>query len=228
MTKLIAKKNATKYLIIPINLRSFGYKWETTISYQFQELRMCLKTYGTPLYPYIPFLENVYFFDLYKHPYSDAIYEDYINTEINTQKNINNDQAKLRESLLLDYMYTLDKNSRHLKSLAQITALTSKTKIIPIFYITPIDYQTGNKYYPNFSNNISKNIELIKEETTKNKSCFIDLSQSLETSNFAWQSSGKVNEHLNQDGRHFVATQLKILIESIEKEEAPLNCNLKN
>lgn len=227
VTNHIAKTNKTKYLIVPVNLRSFGYKWETSVAWQFIELKTYLKTYNTPLYGFIPFLENLGFFTLFVFPKPDSIYDENILTEIDFQKSNFSNDSKLKELLLLDYMYRLPENSRKLKSLSKIADLTNQSEIIPIFYITPVDYQYSELKYPDFKNYTDKNIKTIKDSLNNKKHCLLDLSYDLPTSYFAWQPSGLVNEHLDENGRKYIAFKIYQLITGLENNNTHPNCNLK-
>lgn len=223
----LVKTKTIKYLVVPINLRSFGYNWETTIPYQFTELRTYLYTYRTPFYTFIPFLENLKFFDLFKYPVSQAYYDKSVKAEIKQLESENLKDRRLKELIILDYMYLLKKDNYKLKQISEIIDRTNQTNIIPIFYITPIDYQYAGVINPRFVEYSSRNIELIKTTLAHKKSCLLDLSYSLKTSDFAWQPSGLVNEHLNEIGREFIASRLAETISEIETDKNPKNCTLK-
>ena len=76
-----------------------------------------------------------------------------------------------------------------------------------IFSITPIDYQTGQKYLGNrFKERIEKNISIIRSSLQKEGYSVMDLSVSLDSDIFAW--TYWPNEHLNEHGRAFLAETL--------------------
>lgn len=228
VTNHLVRTNKTKYLIIPVNLRSFGYKWETSVAWQFYELKAYLNTYNTPYYGFIPVLDNLEFFKLLSFPQMDSIYEEDIIEEIHLQKNSDREDSRLKEHLLLDYFYILTKNSRKLKSLIIIAEETKKSTIIPIFYITPIDYQYSQTIYADFKKNPDQNIRTLKDSLKSKNMCLLDLSYSLPTSNFAWRQSGLVNEHLDENGRKFIASKIRDTIDSIENNQSTPDCSLES
>lgn len=199
-----------RYVIMPINLRSFSDTW----SYDFSDQKKYLSLMGTPLYPYITFIDN------FKIPLSHNTpqfqgekveygkYDKEVKKLFLKNKIVSYDEG-MRMRIASYYLYTLSQNNTQLNALVAATKLLKNTNTQVIFYITPVDFQTGEKYFgKDFEIITKKNASLISSTITKNGGDVVDLSHTLKSSNFAWQGIGFINEHLNEKGRKFVAASL--------------------
>ncbi|MFA5261688.1 MAG: hypothetical protein WC450_10710, partial [Candidatus Omnitrophota bacterium] len=85
--------------------------------------------------------------------------------------------------------------------------------IEPVFYITPVDYQTGVRYVgPGFTDQVEKNVAFIQRALSAEGVQALDLSRSLGTKDFSWPDDEPPviypNEHLKLRGRIFIAENL--------------------
>ena len=76
-----------------------------------------------------------------------------------------------------------------------------------MFYITPIDMETGTRHLPeDFPAVVKQNCRLIEQRLRERGGEVIDLSHSLGPGAFSWNEYP--NEHLRQNGRCYVAKRL--------------------
>jgi hypothetical protein len=116
-------------------------------------------------------------------------------------------------------MFSVDKNHRKVKSLLEAIDTLQESGIKAVFYITPIDYQTGKQYLGDrFSERLAENVRFIKSLFSGQGYAVLDFSMSLESQCFIWGWKSQEtfvypNEHLKESGRSFVAAQLSRRIE---------------
>ena len=214
MCKYMIKNNYhPKVIIVPVNLRSFSSEWDKNPNYQFEEEKNCLA--------YDSFLFRLFYraFQVFKlnerkvswndyensPVYDGNVFAGYVKDYINL-KGANDENMK--KKLIFFYMSSISDKHRKIVSLKKIAQLykNSNTKII--FYITPLDYQTGEKYLGSrFKETVQENASVIKSVLQKEGYSVIDMSVSLDSDVFSW--TGWPNEHLKYEGRSFLAKMLK-------------------
>ena len=208
---IVKHKNRPIGIIIPINMRSFSPEWDKRPEYQFVKEKMILKG---GIYLKIIKILNCFNFDF--NPKTQWLFE---NTPVyNGNKyigkvkdfiNLNYLENKIKDKLIFDYMYPLKKEHRKIVSMKNIVKILNKNNIKPIFYITPIDYEIGEKYLPDqFVKRLSKNTKVIGSVLKKEKTDVLDLSLSLRSNYFNWKDMYFPNEHLKENGRMLVAIAL--------------------
>lgn len=214
---IVRNKFKPKLVIIPINIRSFSPQWDQRPDFQFEMDKLTLRYKDTPVFPYLKFLININLFNLIpiskSQFYNTPVYSG--GELIGTMKDFEGSEYKnYTEShqnniILVSYTYTLSKNHRKLKAFEEIADLLSSNNIKTIFYLTPVDYETIEKYAGSLAKNqMSQNIDLIKNSLSEKPVILLDLAFKLPTSEFGWRDSMYVNEHLNQNGRQFIASEL--------------------
>jgi len=112
-------------------------------------------------------------------------------------------------SYIVRYMYDLKANNPKLKAMHKLVDLLQKHDSRVVFYITPINYEQGDRVVgAAFKRQLTKNTALIREILSgKQNVVLLDLSMTLGESYFI--SDGRYpNEHLIPEGRHWVAEQL--------------------
>ena len=95
----------------------------------------------------------------------------------------------------------------------EIVKLARDSGIELIFYITPIDYQTGEEYLgKSFYQRVTQNVDVIRSLLTREGVDVIDLSFDINTEWFTWGVDPNdhlyPNEHLKEHGRKRIAEQL--------------------
>lgn len=228
--KFMKKINyAPKYVIVPINLRNFSIPSDLYPAYQFTDDFTYLAYYDTPLYPFISLISNLVMADVnnkYDNLYKNSIVYDGNKPQGKAEffEKMSDDtpySERLRKMIIFYYMADLNPKHRKLKSLLEIARLFKNTDSKVIFYVTPIDIETGEKYYGRgFKEQINKNIHVISETLKNEDVVFLDLSSSLKSSNFNWHEGigGQkyLDEHINNYGKKYVARKLAEVIESVK------------
>jgi hypothetical protein len=198
------KKHKPRLIVIPINMRSFSPQWDRKPQYQFEKKKIILSG-GLKHAFYRPLR-------IFKYKFNTITDEQYWDIpvfkgrqQIGTIKQMRGN----KEQLILRYMYPLTVEHRKVKSLIKIAQLLFSHKIKAVFYITPLDYETGENYLPGeFKQQVQQNVRLIQSILKENHQQLLDLSMDLSENHFAWKAKAAPNEHLNQDGRKYVARQL--------------------
>ena len=212
--ELISKENNNthlKYIIIPINLRSYSPEWNLRPQYRFKNLSI--------------------YFDWKKLFLNDenknSIYNYNVKFEGNYY-NLKNQKKSLKNDFIYKYLYGFNDENLTLASLKNI--VETKLIIKKIFYITPIDVDTGNRLIKDFSFYLNKNIDTIKS-VLKNE-IYLDLSHQLRSKHFSYptyglnkanEEIGFVNEHLNEKGREYLSDTISNYILSLERQKAKNN-----
>jgi hypothetical protein len=128
----------------------------------------------------------------------------------------------LRKLLVYFYMFDLSPSHRRIRSLEEIADIIRTNSMNVIFYVTPIDYETGNQFLgPAFQKQLDSNVSVITNSLAQQGFDVLDLSSSLPANGFAWKNAEftyYINEHLNDQGRLFVAKQLQKKVEEILPE----------
>jgi len=207
-------------VIMPINLRSFSPQWDMRPAYGFEKSKAALKydhwifyMFHKPLLIFKFFEPKITEFE-YKNT---AVFNG--NKKIGKVKDFlteNYDQldAKyIRDKFQFHYMYKLEPTHRKLQSIRNIIALSKRYDIQAMFYITPIDFEQGNRFLGlDFLKQIRRNTLIIHRLFKQEGVPLLDLSTSLDRTYFYWlhgrHGDHSPNEHLIANGRQFVAQQI--------------------
>jgi hypothetical protein len=116
---------------------------------------------------------------------------------------------------VFDYMYALNKDHRKVRELVSLGVMLRRHGIEPLFYFTPVDYQTGDRSLgPRFEKRLAENIALLEQELADAGCPTLDLSRLLGPEAFDWRESRFPNEHLLLKGRTAVAERLSEAVQS--------------
>jgi hypothetical protein len=205
------QKNQPRIIVIPINMRCFSPEWDMNPHYQFIKERIILEG-GLRRIFYKPLRVLNIFKEVTRKEYLETpVYDG--NKKIGQIKHMRG----LNGQFLLKYMYSLRETHRKVRSLLKIARLLAKNHIEVIFYLTPIDYQEGERYFPGrFKKQLNHNTGFLGSLLCKES--MLDLSMDLTGDYFAWKKSGSVNEHLNQSGRRYVAEKLAKKLRILDQE----------
>ena len=219
------KKYYPKIVIIPINLRSFSPLWDKNPTYQFPEEKIILKYNNNFLFRmFYKVLIAFKYFDT--EPISDLEYKNTmvfngdipigkVKDFINMTYTIHSEE-KLKNRIIAYYMYSLKKEHKKIQSMLKIAKLLKSNDTDVIFYITPIDYQIGEKYCGDeFAQRINENVNLIDSLFLEEDIKLLDFSRKLDSDLFDWEKDYYINEHLKENGRKFVAENLYQEINSL-------------
>lgn len=112
------------------------------------------------------------------------------------------------------YLYSLDADHPRIKDLVGIVKAFAGSSTRLVFYLTPIDYETGERLVGEaFSRSMRAKGELVRRLMAEERVPLSDLMFSLSTSAFSWpgesgNEGGVLNEHLAERGRRYVAARL--------------------
>jgi hypothetical protein len=205
--------NRPSTVILCVNMRSFSPAWDRRPNWQFEKERFLLnhpllRPFYKPLAVFKAIRANEISMEQYNTTKVYCDEEDvgtvqefeFIGPNMATEEHI-------RKTFILQYMYPLKPDHRKLRSMLEIVKVLRSIGAQPIFYITPLDIETGQIYLPGRSRErIHTNIELVTRLLRSQNVEPLDLSACLPASDFAWTRFP--NEHLNQDGRSRVADYL--------------------
>jgi hypothetical protein len=203
---IVRQKNLPHIIIIPINLRAFSPEWDKEPHYQFEKEKIILKGRLR-----IAFYQPL---RVLKYKFNTISRKEYFNTPVfNGNKEIGKikQMHSIKNQFILKYMYPLTPGHRKINALVNIAHLLSRHDMNAVFYFTPIDYRTGERHLPGQSiKQLKENITLIDSllNDTGHGCHLLNLSLDLKSRYFAWQTTGSINEHLNQEGRQYVAKKL--------------------
>jgi hypothetical protein len=212
---IVNQEHLPQTVIIPINLRSFSPGWDLKPSYQFEkEVRflqqnndLFVQAFDVPLSIfrwYEPEITQQTFetMPVYKGLQKVGTVEEF-------ERVFSEDSTLLNKEkiLIYNYLYNLSPEHRKLQSLVQLVDVYRANNIDVILYITPIDYQFGESLLgEQFTEQVTQNTTLIASMVEGKDVVFLDLSFDLTSEFFGWHEYP--NEHLNENGRFFVAEKL--------------------
>ncbi|MEW6083518.1 MAG: hypothetical protein AB1607_02885 [Chloroflexota bacterium] len=213
-------KHKPKLVILPVNMRSFSPQWDLEPSWQFDREIEALKEYASNSQRAIPALREMAVLpDQYER--FDATEVQYPSTSFNrvgqfrlviNAKPQSKEQFNYRKKqiFIFHYLHKLSTTHTKLKSLIRIAKKMKSMNIGLLVYITPVNYQGGNRYVGNiFSSLLKKNVHVVRQILNPYLSReirLIDLSQYLTSDQFF--NIDEPTEHLNQHGRAKLASRI--------------------
>jgi hypothetical protein len=213
-------------VIIPINMHSFAPEWDQRPEYQFTEEKLVLD-YGITWSRWFGRPYSV--FGGYDSPITT---EQFLNTTVYSDTMVVGNvaefeaalgNARLEEkedrrfvyyqtlpeeglmanTLIYYYMMPLTAEHRKIQAMLQIVTLLQEQKIGLLFYITPVDTELGDVYLgESFRRRFTANKEVVLTLLAEHNVPVLDLSYQLEPFYFT------DTEHLQQDGKRYIAEQL--------------------
>lgn len=214
------QKQHPSFIIIPINMRSFSPDWDRRQQYQFEIEKIILRG-GLLKQLLLAFYKPL---RVFKYNFTTISREEFLNTpvfngsrQVGTVRGFKNksyrkfSENNLKNSILFFYMFSLNRQHRKLKSMVEIAKILTQNNIKIIFYITPIDYETGEKYFPGqFLKRLTHNTQLIRSVLDAEGVEVLDISADLTSKYFTWDLYP--NEYLKQKGRKYVARRISHIL----------------
>lgn len=211
---IVKQKNRPSIIIIPISIRSFSSSWDMKPDFQFEKEKLFLKydsklfdLFFKPLAVLKTFNLNTVTWDSYnKAPVYDGT------KLICTVDKIDNPEIGTwtwhELQTTWNYLGAINPEHRRLLALREISRLSRGAGIDVLYYITPVNYQFGVIYTGNrFTKQVKRNADLVNNVAASCNNSLLDLSQDLGITYF--QNDGqRINEHLNFNGRRYVAERL--------------------
>lgn len=206
-----------KTAVFVINMRAFSPGWDMRPMYQFQREKTILAFSNTPYRFLLRPLMVFKAFDL--NPVKQA---DYIELPVTNGDQIvgkvidfDNDsfntfsQDNLRKKTIFSYMYDLDPEHRKILSIIECIDALEAAGVRTLFYITPVDWQTGvESVGEGFVPQLQKNIRTVEQAIQEHGGEVLDLSRLVPTEDFNWRVDLYPNGHLAQNGREKLANLL--------------------
>ncbi len=203
-------------VIFPINARSFSPQWDLKPNYQFPTVRFLAHFHNHLLAKAVvnP-ATTLHFLD------ANRGLDQYLATPIYRHQQLLGNISTIRDEstyqtqddytkTMMTYFYlcSLTPDHRQLQALIHTAQLLEKNHVPTLFYLTPIDIQSGTHYTgPNFASEVTANTATIKSSLEGfDYIHFLDLSAILDPTHFAWDKIP--NEHLRDSGRQAVISSL--------------------
>ena len=222
-------------IVVPINMRSFSPEWDMRPGYQFEKEKTALtlglflsrvlwrplETFGvldprisqedflnTPVYREETLVGTVRDFEqLTDTDVAEALQGDAGFAYHDALPSTDNEEA-MQQVLTYRYMVGLQPDQRQLRAMLDIVKLSNGRDIKVLFYITPVNYQQGERYAGDlFGEVVRKNTDVVKSLLSDQPgTVFLDLSFDLEA--FAFVDM----EHMREVGKEYVAERLAAAI----------------
>jgi hypothetical protein len=215
-----------KFIVVELNLRSFSPEWDLRPEYQFEYEKIILEN---------TFLAQFYHpLSVFKYFQRDISQESFVNSYVNidgkTVGKVNDflksetiNEEYLKNQFLFHYLYKLDKNHRKVRAMIEIIEMASNHGSKVLFYVTPIDYNKGEHFFPKeFDKILTSHISFFHNLLTEHGAYFLDLSNSIPENYFSY---GQTPEHLKQQGRQFVASKIALEVNKISTKETIFSLN---
>ena len=225
---MLRKSYYPKLVIIPINLRSFSPVWDRHSGFQYDREKFYFR-HGNI------FLDMIYRpLSIDKKIKPSITPQDYFDSRVyNGDQDIGSvgyfrserfatySDDKLREKIAARYMMRITKDHHLIQDMREIIRTLRANNIGVLFYITPIDHQTGEEYLGNaFVERLRENIQTIQAILLEAGEPALDISCALDKKEFTWRPDPDfnfMNEHLTESGKLHVA---RLLVPAIEQKLA--------
>lgn len=223
-------------VILPINMRSFSPQWDLNPAWQFDEEIDALKKYIETPARQIPILgkttDSVPLFDAekmveVKYPFTElnhlGEFHDLIQSSPTTE---DEKHYRKKQIFIYHYLHPLTRANPKALFLSGIMELLLELNVALLMYITPINYQGGERYVGDgFVERVRENIGLLRDLSApfpgNNAARFLDLSEALSSDYFF--HADEATEHLNQHGRARLAETIanEVLLMDAKRIGAP-------
>jgi len=222
---LARQKNKPEFVIIPINLRVFSAEWFDNPATRYPELRLRLAVKDTPAEKFIRPL-SVFLAAQTRQPdqqYARARFTrgtEYAgrlgDIEYPSPGKTPSPKA-FRQTIMMRYLSALSPRHPWVRALAESSDVLLAAGITPVFYVSPVDVQTGEEQFgQEFSAVTAGNVAVLRAALGREGVIFLDLSRALRSGSFSWRQEDPpfVNGHLTFDGRMAVVQNIAGAVKS--------------
>ncbi|HNA89349.1 MAG TPA: hypothetical protein PK989_08590 [Anaerolineales bacterium] len=199
-------------VLLPVNIRSFSPQWDRNPNWQFEEEIVALEEYlknssEIPRLPQkkevLPFSEQELLME-FDFPFTSLKRLGEFQNIINDSPATEEEKAfRKKQIFIFHYLHPLSDSHPKLTLLPRIIDLCRSLNIHLLIYVTPVNYQAGERYIgKEFLNLLSANVNVVRQKvdsTYKEPPHYLDLSLAL--SSDAFFHADEASEHLNQHGR---------------------------
>jgi hypothetical protein len=215
-------RHKPKVVVIPINMRVFSVSWGDNPAWQFGADMQYVRILAGDLTALPRFVYSRLSSD------SEQAQEDFLNTvitanghqygtlgslideakgiplSIECEKSEEPYRDQLKAGFISHYLYDLSSDDRRIGEILGLVDGLKRMGIVPIVYITPVNYQDGVKYTGEALDDVLKhNVATLSAVLDNAGVDYLDLSMDLPATAFA--DKGCACEHLAAEGRKYVA-----------------------
>lgn len=220
LSLLDVTRRKPRLVVLPINIRSFSPQWDLEPSWQFDREIKLIDEYISSHKKHIPVI-NKLSSGSFDYERFDATTVKYPLTAFDTigqfrlvinGKPRTEEQFRFRKKqiFIFHYLHKLSVAHPKIKALTQLVKKISAWDVRLLIYITPVNSQAGDRYVGDqFSELFKANIQVIHKILNpylSSKMKLLDLSSVLPPDDFF--NPGDPTEHLNENGRLFLASKL--------------------
>ncbi len=217
LARLSREPRRPAVVLIPINLRTFSPVWEMAPPYQFRSMKFRLHHGDFAADTLLGPLSALKLYSL--NPVSERQYRStpVLRGERKTgtvgdfmiPDGRGDPERRTADLFALNYLHPIRDDHRKLKSIRAIVAHCRAAGMRPIFYVTPLDVETGTRRIgTEFGETVIRHRSILRESLEALGLPLLDLAADLDASQFDWSESASPNEHLKEAGRKYVAERL--------------------
>ncbi|MBI2373173.1 MAG: hypothetical protein HYV07_04175 [Deltaproteobacteria bacterium] len=206
-----------KYVVVPVNLRSFSASWYSCPEYQFAEITFALRHSSYVARAFLDPLKVFKAFQLMsptqdefrRTPVLDGdekvgVVADFKGPEYSGEVT----EAHLRDIIVFHYMNRIDRDHPRAKDLMRLADQILESGSVPVFYVSPVDHEScSTALGDRFDERLAENVEALRGVLNERQLPLLDLSRSVEAKDFNWRP-GYPNEHMLEPGRRYLAERL--------------------
>ncbi len=204
-------------VIVHINLRSFSTGWYKNAGWQFSKLRLTLdhdfllfRAFFKPLAIFKAInLNPISEEEFQSMPVMDGDHAIGTIRDLNALWNNGYPESMYAKKFIQHYMYRLTPEHEYVQSMAAMARFMKSHGIRGIFYVSPVDVETGTGYLgPRFQERIRENTAVLKTALEQEGTELLDLSAAVPSNGFNWLLDRDPCEHVNERGRKIIAGEL--------------------
>lgn len=220
-----------KILLLPVNMRCFSPQWDLNPEWQFDREIKIIKAYRAApedgiaqLEDYRPASEEFEIFDATSVDFSLSSFNTVGQFRLLIQANPATEvqrRFRLQQIFIFHYLHKLDPGHPKLQYLRELLNLLLQMKIVPIVYVTPVNYEAGVRYIGSeFKFQIEENVDtltqVLKPYIDARQILFWDYNTLFSSKYFFHEDLA--TEHLNQEGRRDLSDLLATHIRDAFRE----------
>ena len=215
--KFVVKRHRPKLVIVAINPRSFSPVWTDHPAYQTPKEKFI---YTYDFLPVAALMRPLSVFKFFLPKISQTEFEGLPAFDGNLSMGKYGDFLGLdtcfpedfRKIIIASYMVPLTKEDKNVLAVQEIIRTLKAKDIEVLFYVTPLDRTAGEDFVgEDYVTAVQSNGAFLNKVIVKEGAHIMDFSLRLDKESFCWRqerSCHAIDEHLNEQGRSFVARRL--------------------
>jgi len=217
LARLSREPRRPAIVLVPINLRTFSPAWEMAPPYQFRSMKFRLHHGDFAADTFLGPLSALKLYSL--NPVSERQYRAAPVLRGDRKSGTVGDfmipadrgdpERRIVGLFALNYLHPIRDDHRKLKSIGATAAGCRAAGMRPIFYVTPLDVESGTlRIGAEFRETVTRHLSILRETLNALGLPLLDLASDLDASHFDWADGASPNEHLKEAGRRHVAERL--------------------